>query len=671
MRRNLIAFVLSLAVTAPALVLPVASSAAAKPPLRCETIEAMTAPDNPAKQSFRYCTGYVPTPDGTSLLDTSVTLPAKGKGPFPLVVIMHGLTQSKKSYESNPEDKTEAEPQGETVEGTGGRYHYNNLWFASKGYMVLTFTTRGWHIFNSQYQMISESKCKDSKPQSVDAKNEELYPRPPTDPYPNPACYVQLAHLDYEIRDAQHLIGRLVDGSLLDVPRLKARRLQVGVTGVSYGAGQTWTLTRRNKWRSPEGRLVRMSAAAPIIGWTDLLDALAPNGRRSDSEARQALAARKAEPFGVANDYIGVFYRGVEAYGGFDTTDYLKRWKQRIDQGEPYSGALIEDVVHKLLTKRSAFFIPKKTDFDTPILTVQGFTDGIFPAIQSIKMYKRLRAERLGTAKRRYPIKMYLGDYGHSPSQSKASEFEYIARRVNEFFKFHVKRKGDRPANDVEARMTVCDGGLGDLYRATKWSQLRNGTPLIVTQTTSDGDVLVTPADDPHDNRLIPSDGGRGNINEVPDNSCRTTNTAVDEDNFATTSPISAGSFRMLGLPRVRFTASPSHEDMYVAARLWDVDPGDPQNPDDDVQTLVTRGVYRLGAAEEQQVDFQLFGNAYEFASGHLVKLELTADDSPSWRQWRNGEPGSIDISSQDGVSFTLPGADCERRVGGCELIGP
>ncbi len=124
----------------------------------------------------------------------------------------------------------------------------------------------------------------------------------------------------------------------------------------------------------------------------------------------------------------------------------------------------------------------------------------------------------------------------------------------------------------------------------------------------------------------------------------------------------------MMGLPSVSFAATPLHDEMYVAARLWDVDPGsDSESQEDDVQTLVTRGVYRLGpAGVTEQVVFQLFGNAYTFPEGHTIKLELTADDSPSWQQWQQDEaPGNGTIQVDD-IELSIPLANCEKRLPEC-----
>jgi predicted acyl esterase len=101
----------------------------------------------------------------------------------------------------------------------------------------------------------------------------------------------------------------------------------------------------------------------------------------------------------------------------------------------------------------------------------------------------------------------------------------------------------------------------------------------------------------------------------------------------------------MLGMPQVTLEADPGQPDLYLAFHLWDVN--------GEEQTLVDRGVFRLGTDAPQTVVTLLQGNNYEFAPGHQLKLELTANDSPSY-EVSNGL-GLIDISD---VSLSVPLAD-------------
>src|SRR5881275_1147186 len=63
--------------------------------------------------------------DGTPI-DVDVTLPATGDGPFPTILLLHGLGQSKTAFES-----------------TSSKENYTSWFFARQGYAVVTPTARG------------------------------------------------------------------------------------------------------------------------------------------------------------------------------------------------------------------------------------------------------------------------------------------------------------------------------------------------------------------------------------------------------------------------------------------------------------------------------------------------------------------------------------------------
>src|SRR5436190_14206533 len=62
-------------------------------------------------------------------IDVDVTLPESGDGPFPTIVMVHGLGGSKTNFES-------ADP--------NSPYHYNNTFYAQRGYAVVNLSQRGY-----------------------------------------------------------------------------------------------------------------------------------------------------------------------------------------------------------------------------------------------------------------------------------------------------------------------------------------------------------------------------------------------------------------------------------------------------------------------------------------------------------------------------------------------
>ena len=249
------------------------------------TADAFAAPEPfghscQAQNGVRFCpttsrSERVPTFDGVPL-DVDVTLPAEGNGPFPTIVMLHGWGGSKTNFES-------ASPTGA----------YNNNYFARRGYAVLNYTARGFG-----------DSCGGAPP--------------PDHSGPCGKGYIHLADTRYEARDTQYLLGRLADQGIV-------KPGSIGVTGVSYGGGQSMELAFLNDrirrpdgtlapWRSPSGKAMRIAAAYPRWPWSDLVDALVPNGRFLDTQV--APRGQSLNPVGVPiQSYISGLYALGSASG--------------------------------------------------------------------------------------------------------------------------------------------------------------------------------------------------------------------------------------------------------------------------------------------------------------------------------------------------------------------
>jgi predicted acyl esterase len=558
--------------------------------------------------------GAVESFDATAALDVDVTLPAQGSGPFPLIVMLHGIGGSRASYWSQPAE------------------------YAARGYAVLDYTARGYHG--------SDAICLDKEASSTAVEG--------ADPLvylgygPSLACRTQLASRRYEIKDTQYLAGRLIDGTLVSGVTAKPG---IGVIGQSYGGGQTWMLTRDNTWRSPGRKVVRVKAAVPVIGWSDLLDALLPNGGASDtksfdSEVEVRRNERKAERLGVAKEsYVSTFFTGMDEASDGRLPGYLAAWRDAVFAGEPYdANPAASEATDKLLSERSALYMPKDRG-DPAILSIQGFTDVAFPATQSLNMYNLLNPEK---RRKPYPMNMYFGDFGHPIAQNKVDEGAYVNKLVRRWFDHYLEGEGREPKRVVEARTTRCDdSGLpGALFKSRTWSGLQSGD--LPVDLALSGSTLDTSVDDPRAAIIKPIDTRGG-----PYNVCRVISEPLAEGNLAATSRVLAEPVTMLGLPTVSLQADPTASDMYVSARLWDVD-------DNGAHTLVDRGVFRLQSDASQPALFKLFGNAYTFAEGHTIELELTANDTRSFLA-PNAE-GTIEVSN---VTLSLPLAEPGAAVVG------
>ncbi|TMM19414.1 MAG: hypothetical protein E6F96_02860, partial [Actinobacteria bacterium] len=330
-----------------------------------------------AQNGVRFCptvsnSERIPTFDGVPL-DVDATLPARGDGPFPVIVMMHGWGGSKADFES------------ETPQGNGNTtFDYNNVYYAQQGFAVLNYSARGWG-----------RSC--GSPASREA---------------TPGCekgWVHLADQRYEARDTQYLLGLLADQNIV-------KPNQVGVTGISYGGGQSIELAYlKNRvrltngsfvpWKSPKGKAMEIKAAYPRWPWSDLVDALEPNGRYLDTEIAPAMQSR--EPLGVEiQSYVtGLFALG-QATGyiaprGADPEADLSKWFEATSKGEP-ANQEDEEIANKIYTYHQGYGL---SGVPAPLLIQNGWTDDLFPPKEALRVYNQVLALK-GT------VTLQFGDLG-------------------------------------------------------------------------------------------------------------------------------------------------------------------------------------------------------------------------------------------------------------------
>lgn len=467
---------------------------------------------------------------------------------------------------------------------------FNNRWFARRGYAVLNYSARGHGASGGEIGLASK-------------------------------------HVD--VRDAQHLSGMLVDDKTVN-------RRKVAAIGGSYGGGQTWLLvTVRGKgakqfgsWLSPKGRVVELAAAVPQFTWTDLLQSLVPNGRA------------------VSTGQLGIgkitLLNGFIASANTKLTDDAMRWLTRLNQGEPYDGdPVVEEAKIALTRDRSAYWQEgffkrlnrtRRHQRSVPVLAAQGWTDPIFSAAEAVRMYKKLR-----TVRRKYPIQLYFGDFEHLTAQVKIPDMLYYHRLSNKLLDHYLKAKGSRPGFDVRSAPTNCDpDAFGPVVRAGDWGKLQPDKLAFGQEATR---VTGSPVSDPRGAELDHVVVG------LQRRGCITTQT-----------PVAAGvaswqwevedDFTLIGMPKLTLDYSATGVDVQLNSRLWDMAP-------DGTQTLITRGVYRVGmpANGTQRLSYELFGNHWFLEKGHRILLEVTGDDSTFFR--RDNFPSATTI---DNVELSLPG---------------
>jgi pimeloyl-ACP methyl ester carboxylesterase len=577
------------------------------------TADAFAAPPQPfghscqAQNGVRFCpttdrAHRVPTFDGVPL-DVDVTLPALGSGPFPTIVMLHGWGGNKTNFESSSP--------------VGG---YNNNFFARQGYAVLNYTARGFG-----------DSCGGASP--------------PDHSGPCGKGYIHLADTRFEARDTQYLLGLLADEGLVKPGR-------IGVTGVSYGGGQSMELAflrdqirRRDgvlvPWRSPDGKSLSIAASYPRWPWSDLVDALIPNGRFLDTQV--APRGQSLSPVGVPiQSYVGGLYALGSATGYYcgtalastpctDRDANLPQDFAEVQAGKPLSADALA-AIHGIYDHSSPYSLAflRGASRPAPLLIQNGWTDDLFPPEHALRPYNYLRTRFPG-----FPVSLQFGDLGHSRGSNKAATNQLFFGQAARFFNAYLKQGGGVPApGSVTAFTQTCPSSVPDAgpFSARSWRAIQDGSVVFgskaaKTFTSTGGDQQVAAQFDPI--------GGTADA-------CKTIN-IENEPNTATYKHLVYRGFTMLGLPTVRAQIETTGQFGEIAARLWDLMPNGQQR-------LISRGVYGLGNNQSGPIVFQLHGNGYRFGEGHRVELQLLGRDAPYYQA--SNSPFAVRVSN---LSVTLP----------------
>lgn len=564
-----------------------------------------------AQNGVRFCPTAsddqrVPSFDGLPM-DVDVTLPAGGTAPYPTIIMLHGFPGSKASLQST-------KPEGTDPHG----YHYNNVWFAQQGFAVVNASSRGF----GRSCGVPDSRT-------------------------SPACdrgwYHPVADQRYELHDFQHLLGLLVDEGVTNPDA-------IGATGTSMGGGASMQLAFlenrvRNldgtfsPWTSPAGKPIRLQAAYPRWGYSDLAYSLLPNGRALDyaiptrPESRSPIGVVKSSVFNIL---AAGGQAGFTAPEGADPTADLTAWVKLTNAGEPY-GQDASALVDQVTTFKSATGIPGTTS--VPLLIMMGWTDPVFPAIEAVRPYNRLRSATNDTA----DVTLQLGDLGHFNAGNPLAQYKVFNDGALPFFERHLKGEGPAPPlGAVIAYLQGCpkgSAGSSPIF-ASSYARLSRGV-LVMTKgsgrvTSEGGSDRSAAAADPVKaaDRCLRVQGGS------------TLGTTV----LKRTSP----GFTMLGLPRVVATVDTDGEFGQIDALLWEVTGGRERRR----QRLVDFGVYRLTPEQRGRIVFQLHGNGYRFAKGSQIKLELRGRTPNLYRP--SNEPFSVRLRD---IALEIPTRDKPSRA--------
>jgi X-Pro dipeptidyl-peptidase (S15 family) len=553
-----------------------------------------------ASEGQRWCGNTanttVPTWDGTPI-DVSVAFPAE-TGPdnnYPVVGIYHGWGGSKITPSS----------------ATAQRW-------LKLGYAVFSMSDRGWG-----------SSCgTPSKPANT------------LKPAPCEHGYIHLMSRKYEVRDAQYLLGLLADEGVIN-PQ------EIGANGGSYGGGmslQLGSLKDRVEmlngeyvpWMSPLGKPMKIAATAAEFPWTDLAQSLQPNGSNLDYVENAPYSGMLGNhEYGIEkNNWNSSLFLAGQVLGYYAPTSLgdpeanLQEWHTFNNTGGPYNGKALAIQQEEQLPTHGAYYT-NMSEPPAPALMENGWNDDLFPVDQTVDYYNKVRAAYPNQA-----MKLFYFDLGHNPrsaqtlSTSDATKFQ---NAQNEWFKFYVKGEGSEPEGahgSVTAITSFCPqtaGGSGHEYKAANWASLAPGEIRLEGAAEQ---TIVAP--------------GTASANAFTSGTVCTTSSSANNASAATykLAPAPAEGFTIAGSSTVIGEFNTPGANAQVIARLYDV------NETAGTEQLIGRAMYRPinpGGGFTKQV-FQLHPQAWNVAAGHVVKLELLAQDSTYARN--SSTPQSIQVKN-------------------------
>ena len=561
----------------------------------------------------RFCgmsTAQIASWDGIPL-DVSVAFqpaPTDGSpdGPYPVIGMFHGWGGSKLAL-------------------TGADVQRN----VTRGYAVFTMTDRGWG------QSCGRTLA--------------------TDPRCAGKGYIHLMHNAYEVRDAQYALGQLADDGLIDPAK-------IGATGGSYGGGVSIALgALKNRvqlpdgslvpWTSPLGKPLSIAATVPEYTWSDLATALNPNGSSLDYVSSAPYLGGDHRVGIQKQNWNGTLFLAGQLLGYYapavtDPAADIAGWKALTDTGGPYDGvAAASGMVSELTANHSALYIDDSIP-PAPALLANGWNDDLFPVDESLRYYNKVRAKWPNT-----PISMFHLDFGHSPRAGSISAADRAAlvAAENAWMDYYVRGIGAEPADargGVDVLTSKCPvSGAGTRYHAASWALLSPGEVRVDSAAPQ---TIVAPGTAPS-NAFTSGDV------------CTTTSSA--DNAFAATYKTAAATkaWTLVGSPTIVATMTVAGANDMVAARLYDVDGA--------TERLIARGVQRpvgVGAGPTKQV-FQLHPQAWTVQPGHVLKLELLAQDA----QYLRTPVGQQSVVVND-LQLRLPVVDAPGSdLGGLTVSAP
>jgi len=599
------------------------------------------------------CSGELKSFDGAPI-DTDVTEPAgpspKGRR-HPLIVLLHASNENKHTYEST--NNTADEDQ---------HWDWNSHWFAEHGFYVLTYTARGW---------------KDRGPGASYEPDTPVDTAPGCEEPGGSACpplglnYV--AAKEYEIKDLQWLSAEVAAA----FPGVNPNA--VAVSGGSEGGGESWMAAAEPVWSFPHSidsalPVLHLRVSLPDAGFTDLFNGLLPDGHPGGSGLSDIEDTSSGEPgTPSADNPVGVpkesLIKGlVKAYSTNSAfAPKFVNWAEAIEAGEPYDEANGEDkpAIGELRKyyeeEESAYFQPgwakqAAEGDEVAVFTTQGWTDPLFEANESIKMFDYLKQLDKG-----WPITLELGPIGHG-SQDPDETWHRINEERMSFLMGNLYGKHHSQTGLIQSQQQICspESEAADGTVTTAFSTAGLATSQWTVQFPEGGTLEADAGSKDTQNGDATFPNVSGPCGKAASSS------AVGAYTSYSTPLESSEHYMGMGYVSVHYSAGPG-QTAVLDARLFDVSP-------EGVARFVTRGTYRLDFngynTTEGTVDVPLYGNDWIFPKGDELRLDLLQADVPAFRAPTASVDSTLSFSPPQ-VVLPVRADSCSVASGAASVTGP
>lgn len=533
------------------------------------------------------------TMDNGTAIAATVTLPPRGvtqpKRGFPLLILIHGWGGNRTTFE----------------------YPRFAREMAQEGYAVLAYDVRGFGESGGNAAVASERELKD-------------------------------LHLLMRLM-LENRVSLEESSDAVYPDHIRINPQAIGTAGVSYGGGHsiiaaasnfdpaTYVLPSGLDVTDPQAQLSdpikfpKVAAIAPIVGWSDLNDALFPNRvfKLSYGTGLSLLSAGRADP--ILYEWLTAAMTGVN--------------EQKV----------IEDLKSRSVLYEGHFTNKQGVESslkNVPIYFLQSWEDYLFPAEQAISLYNKLKSQNPN-------LKLYLGNTGHPPASlaTDSAEAEYMFSTIKDWFNYWLK--GAKKANPFEKGKVVVapePGAYTDSVTLTDWKAnltyfedipKTTNLTLYLNQnkklTTTKPGLSVLPdtivsnplngfENDPIVSFAQPIGDITGSISDL--NRQWFGSLPVTVGNAYYTSDVLTEDVGVFGHPLIKLYAASTGLNVHLITKIYDVAP-------DGKAFMTTRGVSRFEQFSQlipQKSTFTTFSDYHVFKKGHRIVIEVGAVDFPFYK---------------------------------------